>query len=433
MDNIRKIILHVDVNSAFLSWSAVKLLKEDPTAVDLRTIPSAVGGDVESRHGIISAKSIPAKKYGITTGEAVVKAMQKCPNLVIVQSDFKTYREYSHKFIGILRTYSDAVEQVSIDEAFIDMTMPIIKMYEAAGNIDTSREEALKEFACILAGRIKDEISQTLGFTVNVGISCNKLLAKMASDFEKPDKVHTLFPDEIKEKMWPLPIGELYGCGKQTSLRLTELGMKTIGDVAKTDPRLIQDILGNKQGGYIYQSCNGYGSSDVNPYEEDAKSYSNETTIKSDITFENYEREMPQVLQWLCQNVARRLQRDGVFASTVSVSVKTDSFQRRSRQMGIEDSTNEYAILLRTATKLMGELVLGENGIFAQGYNIRLVGVGASDLDKGEYRQMSLFDLNTNSNKADDAARAEKQRKLREMTKNIELKYGEGIIQKGKI
>lgn len=440
MDNIRKIIFHVDVNSAFLSWSAVKILKDDPTAIDLRTIPSAVGGDVESRHGIITAKSIPAKKYGVTTGEPVVKALQKCPNLVMVHSDFKIYRDYSRKFIRILKTYSQIIEQVSIDEAFIDMTEPVNDMYRSAGDIECTKEEALKEFALIMAGRIKDEIRNTLGFTVNVGVSSNKLLAKMASDFEKPDKIHTLFPEEVRSKMWPLPIGELYGCGKQTSARLSELGMRTIGDVANTDPKLLQDVLGIKQGGYIYQSCNGYGSSDVNPYEEEAKSYSNETTTRFDISFSNYESEMPQILKWLSESVSRRLQRDGAFASTISVSVKTDAFQRRSKQVGIGDSTNDEEIILKTSKRLMDELVLGENGLFAKGYSIRLVGVGASDLDKGEYRQMSLFDLGTQSSNSkgnqnaviNDAQRAEKQRRLREMTKSIEDKYGEGIIHKGR-
>ena len=434
MDNTRKIIFHVDVNSAFLSWSAVKILKDDPNAVDLRTIPSAVGGDVESRHGIITAKSIPAKKYGVTTGEPVVKAMQKCPNLVMVHSDFKTYREYSGKFIEILRTYSDVLEQVSIDEAFIDMTLPVSDMYRSAGDIESDGEDIFKEFALILAGRIKDEIRNTLGFTVNVGVSSNKLLAKMASDFEKPDKIHTLFPDEIRKKMWPLPIGDLFGCGKQTSARLSELGMRTIGDAAKTDPNILQDLLGVKQGSYIYQSCNGIGSSEVNPYTEEAKSYSNETTTRSDITFDNYEKEMPQTLKWLSESVARRLQRDGVFASTVSVSVKTDSFQRRSKQMGIGDSTNDEDVLYKIATNLMRELVLGENGILAQGYSIRLVGVGAADLDKGEFRQMSLFDMNMQSGRpgSEDSKRAEKQRKLLEMTRSIEAKFGEGVIHKGR-
>lgn len=486
MDKNTKIIFHVDVNSAFLSWSAVKLLKDNPDQIDLRTIPSAVGGDVESRHGIITARSIPAKKYGVTTGEPVVKALQKCPNLVIVSGDFKTYREYSARFIDVLRSYSPLVEQVSIDEAFIDMTEPIKDMYQSAIKLECSLEKDLitngrvskehftkepvskesipqestleepltkafiagesankpsyniEDFALILASNIKEEIKQTLGFTVNVGISTNKLLSKMASDFEKPDKIHTLFPDEIRKKMWPLPIGDLYGCGKQTSLRLSELGMKTIGDVANTDQKLLENLLGIKQGDYIYRSSNGLGNDEVNPLEEDAKSYSNETTTKSDINFDNYESKMPQTLRWLSESVARRLQRDGVFASTVSVNVKTDSFKRRSKQMGIADSTNDAEIIFKTATRLMDELVLGIDGLFAKGYSIRLVGVGASDLDKGQYRQMSLFEISNNEGSQvqaphkQDAIRAQKQRLLREMTKSIEDKFGKGAIHKGK-
>ena len=196
-------IFHIDVNSAFLSWSAVKQLKENPDAVDLRTIPSAVGGDVTTRHGIITAKSIPAKKYGVQTGEPVVKALQKCPELVLVRSDFATYRAYSAAFIEILRSYSEILEQVSIDEAYLDVT----ELIEDSDGLTAEK----------LAGMIRKEICEKLGFTVNVGISVNKFLAKMASDFAKPDRTHTLYPEEIREKLWPLPIRDLHGCGASTA------------------------------------------------------------------------------------------------------------------------------------------------------------------------------------------------------------------------
>ena len=191
-------IFHVDVNSAFLSWSALKLLKEDPGAVDLRTIPSGVGGDVKTRHGIITAKSIPAKKYGVQTGEPVVKALQKCPQLVLVPPDFETYRKYSRALMEILARYTPLIQQVSIDEAYMDLTDRI-----PFGD---------REGALALAKQIRDHVREQLGFTVNVGISVNKLLAKTASDFEKPDRTHTLYPEEVPAKMWPLPIGTLHGC-----------------------------------------------------------------------------------------------------------------------------------------------------------------------------------------------------------------------------
>lgn len=219
-----KLIFHVDVNSAFLSWTAVKKLKEEPESVDLRTIPSAIGGDVSKRHGVITACSIPAKKQGVRTGEPVMRALEKCPELQLFSSDFKTYREYSAQFIEILKKYALAVEQVSIDEAYLDMT-------------GTKEPVAMAE-------KIKTEINENLGFTVNIGISTVKLLAKMASDFEKPYKVHTLFPKEIKEKMWKLPIEKLHGCGYRTSEKLRNIGVKPIGDAAALDKKLLCSLLG---------------------------------------------------------------------------------------------------------------------------------------------------------------------------------------------
>ena len=227
-------IFHVDVNSAFLSWSALKKLRDDPGSVDLRTIPSAVGGDVKTRHGIITAKSIPAKRYGIQTAEPVVKALQKCPQLVLVPPDFQTYHAYSRALMDILAQYSSLLQQMSIDEAYLDMSDRI-----APGD---------REAAKMWARRIREQVKRELGFTVNVGISTNKLLAKMASDFEKPDRTHTLYPDEVPSKMWPLPIDSLHGCGKSTAQKLQLVGINTIGEAAASDPLLLQSILGQKSG-----------------------------------------------------------------------------------------------------------------------------------------------------------------------------------------
>ena len=192
-----RIIFHIDVNSAYLSWSAVEQLKNG-AETDLRKIPAIIGGDRASRHGVVLAKSISAKKYGIRTGEPVVDAIRKCPNLVIAPPDHRLYSDYSRKLMTFLHGYTDQIEQVSVDECYMDFT-------EIAPRFSSPMEGALE---------IKNEVRRQFGFTVNVGISENKLLAKMASDFEKPDKVHTLFPDEIKEKMWPLPIVELFMAGR---------------------------------------------------------------------------------------------------------------------------------------------------------------------------------------------------------------------------
>lgn len=433
--NYDKFIFHIDVNSAFLSWSALKALKEDPEGVDLRTIPSAVGGDVSKRHGIITAKSIPAKKYGIVTGEPVVKALQKCPHLVIVPSDFSTYHYYSGEFIKILFKYSPQVEQVSVDEAYVDVT-GCEGLYKGLVTPD-------KPFPICLAEKIKNEVRDSLGFTVNVGISCNKLLAKMASDLEKPDRIHTLFPEEIKAKMWPLPIGDLYGCGKATASRLISVGIKTIGDAATADLQFLQSILGENASSYIYASSNGHGSTDVSNSYEGAKSYSNETTLHSDLTADSYDKEIIPVLKTLCASVSRRLKRDNVFGRTVTVSVKTGNFKRHSAQMQLDSSINDEQRLFHYSKELSDKLLLGDKGLFIKGEVIRLVGVGMTKLDDGSYQQLSLFDSSFPANDnltgmhslpkdpAYSLQDRERQKKLDEMTTRLQSEFGKDIIKKG--
>lgn len=416
-----RIIFHVDVNSAFLSWSAVKKLKEEPGSVDLRTIPSAVGGDVKTRHGVITAKSIPAKKYGVKTGEPVMTALRKCPSLVLVPSDFKTYRAYSAAFIRILEKYAPVVEQVSIDEAFLDMTEADTARFAATGEADLWHRAA---------EAIKNEIRDTLGFTVNVGISSNKLLAKMASDFEKPDKIHTLWPEEVPDKLWPLPIGALFGCGGATAARLSSFGIRTIGDAAHAELSILKSILGDKAGSYIHRSANGISSSRVENREEDAKSYSNETTTAEDITEENYAEFLPPILKRLSGKVASRMQRDGVTALTIGVMAKTSDFRRRSRQLTLHDSTNDPEIIFRTAEQLMQELLLGEEGIFSRGQGVRLAGVSASNLDNGEYRQISIFDMPPPASPAEEKRKMKKAR-LDDMMKTLNSRYGSGTVRKG--
>ena len=242
---MRKLIFHIDVNSAYLSWEAARrAAKGEP---DLRLIPSAIGGDPEKRTGVILAKSIPAKKYKITTGEPVAMALRKCPELVLAKPDFKLYVQNSRAFIAICKKYAPVVEQVSIDECFCDFD-----------NTELVYPDPLE-----LAYRIKDEIKETLGFTVNVGVSENKLLAKMASDFEKPDKVHTLYPGEIPEKMWPLPVGELFTVGKATAQRLIQARIETIGALAHTDPAQLTRMFGPKMGNHLHRYANGISNSPV--------------------------------------------------------------------------------------------------------------------------------------------------------------------------
>ncbi|MBQ8307113.1 MAG: DNA polymerase IV [Blautia sp.] len=452
MADVRKIIFHVDVNSAFLSWSAVKRLKEDPGAVDLRTIPSAVGGDVETRHGVITAKSIPAKAFGVKTGEPVVKALRKCPSLVLVRSDFETYREYSRAFIRILKEYSPLVQQVSIDEAYMDMTESLdsftgllADLLVRTDDLDTSLRglsdpslslsDPYAALAILAAGRIREQVRSELGFTVNVGISTNKLLAKTASDFGKPDKTHTLFPEEIPEKFWPLPIQELHGCGSSTARRLQDLGIHTIGDAANADISMLRLHLGEKGGMYIHNSTNGLGSSTVHSEHEEAKSYSNELTTALDINASNFEKEALPLLAHLADKVSSRLKRDGFYASTLGIMVKTDRFLRHSRQVTLRQSTNSRDQIYERAEELLRQLLYARNGLFEKGEAIRLIGISAANLDRGEFRQLNLLEyaesLPSPVSKKETPPDPEKARRLERMMEQIRTQYGKEAIHKG--
>ena len=430
-------IFHVDVNSAFLSWSAVKRLREDPEAVDLRTIPSAVGGDEATRHGIITAKSTPAKKYGIKTAMTVTNALRLCPNLVLVPADFKTYRESSHQFIAILKKYTDLVEQASIDEAYMDVT--------GTAELYRSFETEEQKWPLSLAYHISNEIKTDLGFTVNVGVSVNKLLAKMASDFEKPDKVHTLYPEEIPRKMWPLPVGELFGCGARTAERLRTLGVVTIGDAAALDEEVLKRALGDKAGTYIWRSANGLSDSPVEPVREEAKSVSNEITLSADIVDSNFNRFMPVKVHSLSESVARRLRKAGLYGSTVVATVKTSDFRRRSKQVPLSAPTDSAPIIEAAAMDLFRDLCFGtvnSAGLFAEDVGVRLVGVGVTNIDHGENRQLSLFDLPSGTdtlleagesaeNETNSQHSTEKQHKLDAMEDAINGKFGDGVLKRG--
>ena len=423
-------IFHVDVNSAFLSWSALKKLRDEPGSVDLRTIPSAVGGDVKTRHGIITAKSIPAKRYGIQTAEPVVKALQKCPQLVLVPPDFDTYREYSRKLMDILAQYSPMLQQVSIDEAYLDMSDRI-----APGD---------REAAKMWARRIREQVKRELGFTVNVGISTNKLLAKMASDFEKPDRTHTLYPDEVPSKMWPLPIDSLHGCGKSTAQKLQLVGINTIGEAAASDPMLLQSILGQKSGAYIYNSANGISRSPVVAEREQAKSISNERTLSEDVDRENYHTNGIPVIRELAEKVASRMQKKGLSGQTVTFQVKSSEFDRYSRQTSLSEASDRAEEIEAAALMLADRLLNGPDGLFEAGMTIRLIGVGVSRLTEKQIHQMDLFewaDRNLEEEKRkeekrrvtaeENEKRKAKQARLDKMMEMINNRYGTGTVKKG--
>lgn len=358
-------IFHIDVNSAFLSWEAVYRIKHLSSKQDFREMISAVGGDMALRHGIILAKSIPAKQYGIHTGESILEAKQKCPELILLPPNYGLYEKCSAAFMGILRQYSPDVEQYSIDEAFIDMT----------------GTERLLGYPVDVANRLREQIRDELGFTVNIGVSSNKLLAKMAGDFKKPDKVHTLFPAEIQKKMWPLPVSELFFVGRATSKKLFNLGIKTIGELANTDPILLKHHL-NKHGEIIWAFANGIDMSVVQSTPPPNKGYGNSTTIPFDVTDPGTAK---LVLLALSETVAARLREQDVKAEVIAVGIKDYNFSYASHQKVLMSATNITLEIHKIACFLFDELW---NGI-----PIRHLGIHTSRIREYDFtRQMNMFD-----------------------------------------
>ncbi len=388
-----RLIFHIDVNSAFLSWESVYRLKQDPDALDLRTIPSAVGGDAKSRHGIILAKSTPAKKYGISTAEPLASALRKCPDLVIVPSRFDLYLRCSQEMIRLLSDYTPDIEKFSIDEAFLDMTETI----------------HLFGTPTAVADQIRNRIRTELGFTVNVGISTNKILAKMASDFEKPDKTHTLFPKEVAEKMWPLPLCSLFFAGGSAVSKMERIGLHTIGDLANCDPQIVRSHLGNKYGTLIHQYANGIDDDPVADREPINKGYGNSITLPRDIS--DFDTAC-QVLLALSETVGTRLREEKVRCNCISVELKDWQFHSFSHQTTLQIPTDSTSVLYQTACRLLKE--------FWDMTPVRLIGLRTTRISTDSYEQMSLF----------ETEQSRKQKNLEKAVDSIRGKYGVDIIKR---
>ncbi len=365
--------------------------------VDLREIPSIIGGDKKSRHGVVLAKSISAKKYGIRTGEPVVNAFRKCPNLVMEQPNHRMYREKSQKLMEYLRGFTTKIEQVSVDECYLDFT-------DIADRFPSPLDAAFL---------MKNGIRKRFGFTVNIGISENKLLAKMASDFEKPDKVHTLFLREVPVKMWPLPLGELFMAGRSSVEALKKLEINTIGDLANADLSLIELHL-KSHGKMLWEFANGIDHSPVQWEQAEAKGIGNSTTLAEDAA--TYE-EVREVFVGLAESVGRRLRKAGQKANMVSMEIKYHDFQSMSHQTQLPKPTSDEQVLLDTACRLFQEAWTGEP--------VRLLGIRTAKLvDAGEPEQMSIFDLEPQ--KPVD----EKRQRLNAAMNQIRKKYGDDAVMK---
>lgn len=393
------IFFHIDVNSAFLSWTALEQL-ENGSDVDIRTIPSIVGGDTEKRHGIVLAKSIPAKAYGIQTAEPVVNAFRKCPTLVMVPPNHTMYRKRSLALMKFLSDICPDIEQVSIDECYMDYT-PIADKY-------TSPEAA--------ATAIKDGVYKTFGFTVNVGISDRKVLAKMASDFKKPNRVHTLYHNEIQTKLWSLPVSSLYMCGRSSVEAMHKLGIVTIGDLANTDVEILKAHL-KSHGVTLWEYANGIDASAVGVQPVKMKGIGNSITLIQDATTKE---DAYLALLSLAESVGSRVRADHVLTGMVSTEIKYATFQSVSHQTTLDVPSDSTDIIYQTACRLFDELWNGSP--------IRLLGIRTSKLvPNTEPTQMSLFDLQAT------APKSEKQKKLDSALDSLRGKYGDNIIKRGSL
>lgn len=390
---MKPLVFHVDVNSAYLSWEAARRVSQGKE--DIRLIPAAIGGDREKRTGVILAKSIPAKKFGIRTGEPVAKALEKCPELFLARPDFRLYETCSKAFMDICRSYAPVVEKYSIDECFLDM----------------SGTEHIYPDPVAVAHKIKDEIHDTLGFTVNVGIGTNKLLAKMASDFEKPDKVHTLFPDEIQAKLWPLPVRELFTVGASTAARMEKAHIRTIGDLARSDLRQVQALVGVKLGRQIHNFANGIDDSPVLAQPEEAKGYSISTTLAEDVTTVT---EAHRILLALADSVAARMRADDARAYCISVTIRANDFKNHSHQRKLDEATDITSEILSVSKQLFRELWDGRTPL-------RLIGISLTQITREEAIQLTLF----------PDEQKEKARKMDKAVDAIRSRFGSELIQRG--
>ncbi|KHD34298.1 DNA polymerase IV [Clostridium acetobutylicum] len=385
-----KVIFHVDVNSAFLSWTAVEKLKNGED-IDIRKVPSVIGGDEKSRHGVVLAKSTPAKKYGIVTGESLYHARKKCPNILVFPPRFDTYRKASESMMNLLKRFTPHIEKYSIDECFMDVTNDLRGM------------ESI-EFASIIKERIKNE----LGFTVNVGISTNRLLAKMASELNKPDKINTLYKHEIKDKMWPLPVGELFMVGKSMKRKLNELHIKTIGELAKYDVNILKAKF-KSHGNMVWEYANGIDNSDISRYRDEIKCISNETTLSMDLTDTE---KIHKILVTLCEKLGQRLRDANKYCTSISVNIRTSDFRNYSHQKKLKNAVSSTKDIILYADKIFSEMWGREP--------IRLLGVQLSGLCSGSSVQISMFDEKTDT----------RNEILDKTLDSIRKKYGDNVIMR---
>ncbi|MBR3552543.1 MAG: DNA polymerase IV [Clostridia bacterium] len=391
---MRRVIFHIDVNSAFLSWTSVERLKNGES--DLRTVPAVISGSPGKRTSVVLAKSIPAKKYGIQTGEPIGLALRKCPGLAVAPPSFRLYAAASRAFKAICDDFSPLRESFSIDECFLDM----------------SGMERLYPNILDAAYKLKDRIKNELGFTVNVGVGSNKLLAKMASDFEKPDKVHTLFSEEVETKLWPLPVRDLLFLGRSTAEKLERFSIRTVGDLARADLSLLRAQVGKKMSEQLHFYANGIDPSPVVTASPAAKSYSHSITVEDDVTdFETADA----LLLSLSDAAAARMRDDAKCACSIAIVLRDTRFQSKSHQTKLDVPTDVTKEIYQTTRQLLRAHWAGTP--------LRLIGVALSELtDRGE-EQLTLFGSRPAAN--------QKQQRVDAAMDAIRFKFGEGTLIRG--
>lgn len=384
--------MHIDVNNAFLSWTAIDLLNNG-YKIDIRNIEAVIGGDESQRHGIVLAKSMPAKIKGVKTAETIRDAKRKCNDLKIYPPNHELYSEMSNKLFKLISNYTPDIEKLSVDECFIDYTK-VMKLYG----------DPIK-----FAYKLKHEIKTKLGFTVNIGIANNKLCAKMASDFLKPDRVHTLFKNEVETKMYPLPIEELYGIGKSSSKKLRELGINTIGDLAHSSYEYLYKYFKN-QTHKIINSAKGIDDSIIVSKRSEAECISNSTTTSYNL---NSLEDIYKFLYPLVENVSTSLRKQNKYTSLIGVILKDKYFKTYSHQRKLKNPTSNTDEIFKVAKQLMKEL-WNEEGI-------RLVGVSLSKFSSSLTHQISMFE---------DVKEVENNNELDKVLDKLKETYGSNIIKK---
>ena len=389
---MERVIMHIDVNNAFLSWTAVYLLKNG-YKYDIRNSYAVIGGDEQSRRGIVLAKSMPAKRLGIVTGETLYSARKKCKVLKTYPMNYNFYQEMSNKMFNLLREYTPDIEIASIDECYLDYT-----------GIKRTQGDEL-EFAKKIQKRIFDELE----FTVNIGIANNKLCAKMASDFSKPNKIHTLYDDEVKAKMWPLDVGDLFGIGKRTKLKLNELGINTIKDLACSNYSFLYKYFKN-MATYMIDSANGINNDKVVSTIRENKGLGNEITLDHDVY---NKEELYKSLLFLSEKVGLRIREMDKYAYVIVVVLKDKFFKRYSHQIKLLNPTNLTNEIYNTSVKILNDMW--------KDVPVRLIGIRLDNLTNSFKYQGSIFD------KVEDN---KKNEKLDKTIDKLKTKYGNTIIKK---